>query len=67
MRAVLASAGARPWARDAIDARLIAEARDGGGKVIDSQDEVGGYPTYPATRRRFDRRAWTRDSFEPRS
>ncbi|KAF0177755.1 MAG: pectate lyase [Alphaproteobacteria bacterium] len=64
-QAVLASVGARPWARDPIDARLVAEARDGGGKVIDSQDEVGGYPSYTPTRRQFDPDAWTPDAFEP--
>jgi hypothetical protein len=41
---VLANAGARPWERDAIDRRLIAEARAGGGKIIDFESEVGGLP-----------------------
>ena len=31
---VLANAGARPWDRDAIDRRLIGEARSGGGKIL---------------------------------
>jgi hypothetical protein len=64
-QAVLKSVGARPWGRDPIDARLVAEARDGGGKMIDSQDEVGGYPAYASTRRSFDPDAWTPDAFEP--
>lgn len=42
--AVLADVGARPWDRDAVDRRLIEEARTGGGKIIDGEDEVGGYP-----------------------
>lgn len=41
--AVLADAGARPWDRDAVDRRLIEEARRGAGKIIDSENEVGGY------------------------
>ncbi len=41
---VLANAGARPWDRDAIDRRLIAEVRAGGGKIIDFESEVGGLP-----------------------
>jgi hypothetical protein len=41
---VLARAGARPWDRDAIDRRLIAEVRAGGGKIIDFEAEVGGLP-----------------------
>ena len=40
---VLAEAGARPWDRDAVDRRLIDEARAGGGKIINSENEVGGY------------------------
>jgi hypothetical protein len=39
---VLANAGARPWDRDATDRRLVAEARAGGGKIIDFESEVGG-------------------------
>jgi hypothetical protein len=31
-------------ARDAVDTRLIADLRDGKGKLINSQDEVGGWP-----------------------
>ncbi len=41
--AVLEDVGARPWDRDAVDRRLVAEARSGGGKIIDSENEVGGY------------------------
>ncbi|AQR75589.1 hypothetical protein BXU08_00610 [Sphingomonas sp. LM7] len=42
---VLAEAGARPWDRDAIDKRIVAEVRSGKGRVIDDEREVGGYPT----------------------
>ena len=41
---VLANAGARPWNRDATDRRLIEEAKTGGGKIINSESEVGGLP-----------------------
>jgi len=41
---VLAEAGARPWDRDAVDKRIVAEVRSGGGRVIDDEREVGGYP-----------------------
>lgn len=41
---VLANAGARPWDRDAIDRRLVEEARTGRGKIIDFESEVGGLP-----------------------
>ncbi|WP_396593885.1 polysaccharide lyase family 1 protein [Brevundimonas sp. R86498] len=40
---VLATAGAsRP--RDAVDARIVADVREGTGRIIDSQAEVGGWP-----------------------
>jgi hypothetical protein len=61
---VLSSASARPWARDPIDARIDAEARSGGGRVIDGQDEVGGYPVRTPTRRAFEASAWTDDALE---
>lgn len=40
--AVLADAGAHP--RDAVDRRVIHEVMTRGGGIIDSQDEVGGWP-----------------------
>ena len=41
---VLAEAGATLPRRDSVDQRLIQQARRGTGKIIDSQDEVGGWP-----------------------
>ncbi|MFT3996933.1 MAG: pectate lyase [Asticcacaulis sp.] len=46
-------AGARPWARDPIDARIIADAKTGKGRIIDNEADVGGYPTRTATKRAF--------------
>ncbi len=40
---VLENAGARPWDRDATDKRLLSEAANGGGRIIDGESEVGGY------------------------
>lgn len=40
---VVENAGARPWDRDAVDKRLIEEAKNGAGKIVDSESEVGGY------------------------
>lgn len=42
---VLAQGGAMPWRRDSTDRRLVGTVRTQTGKVINSQDEVGGYPT----------------------
>ena len=43
---VLKYAGARPADRDAVDIRLVEEFYSGEGRIIDSQEEVGGYPYY---------------------
>jgi len=40
---VLANAGARPWDRDAIDQRIISDVKNGTGRIIDSQRDVGGW------------------------
>lgn len=55
---VLREAGARPWDRDAIDTRIVLEARNGTGRVINSEQEGGGYPSAPETRQPFDPAAW---------
>jgi len=55
---VLRHAGARPWERDVIDARIVRQTRDGTGRVIDSEREVGGYPTAPETRQPFNPDEW---------
>ena len=41
---VLAQAGATKPFRDAVDARIVQSVRDGTGRQIDSQSEVGGWP-----------------------
>jgi hypothetical protein len=46
MRKVLAEAGATLPKRDAVDARIAAEVRNGTGKIIDNVSEVGGHPKF---------------------
>lgn len=46
---VLRNAGARPKDRDPVDRRLLLEARKGEGKIINSQEDVGGYPKVTPT------------------
>ncbi|XXY22910.1 right-handed parallel beta-helix repeat-containing protein [Sorangium sp. So ce216] len=48
---VLAHAGARPRDRDEVDLRIIADFVSGGGMLVNSQEEVGGYPTAEPTSR----------------
>lgn len=59
---VIRNAGARPWDRDAIDARIVADTVEGRGEIIDSQEEVGGYPQYKETRQPFNEKDWNLDS-----
>ncbi len=51
---VLKTAGARPWDRDAVDQRIVSQVIAGKGKIIHSQEEVGGYPTATMTTRKLD-------------
>lgn len=48
---VLANAGARPWDRDAVDKRIVNDVKNKTGRIIDSQDQVGGWPNLPETHR----------------
>lgn len=55
--------GARPAQRDPIDQRVVSGALDGTAQIINSQEQVGGYPKYPLVTRALDvpaknRRAW---------
>jgi hypothetical protein len=50
--------GARPWDRDEIDARILAEALAGTSSIIDSEQDVGGYPVHAETRAPFDPAQW---------
>jgi pectate lyase len=45
---VLAHAGAAVPFRDAVDRRLVQSVLDGTGQLIDSPNQVGGYPTLPS-------------------
>ncbi|MBN1361688.1 MAG: hypothetical protein JW993_13915 [Sedimentisphaerales bacterium] len=45
---VLAGVGASLPIRDAVDTRIVREVRDRTGSVIDSQNQVGGWPEYRA-------------------
>jgi len=56
--AVIRGVGARPWDRDHIDARIVADTIEGRGEIIDDQAQVGGYPQYPATRQVFNEKDW---------
>jgi pectate lyase len=56
--AVIRNAGARPWDRDPVDARIVADTIEGRGEIIDNEAQVGGYPQYKETRQVFDQEKW---------
>jgi lysophospholipase L1-like esterase len=63
-----AMVGARPWDRNAIDRRVLAELAAGRGRLIDDESEVGGHPPVrEATRRAFDPAAWDLRTMTPRA
>lgn len=51
---VLRRAGARPARRDPIDARIVDSVIRGTGRIIDSQEQVGGHPVRPSSARTLD-------------
>lgn len=65
---VLASAGARPWARDAEEIRVLFFVAEGRGAVIDDEKEVSAYPKVaPPVRAPFVAADWDLATMEPRS
>ncbi|MES1202526.1 MAG: pectate lyase [Pseudomonadota bacterium] len=63
---VLANVGARPWDRDYDDVRLIADVAEGRGRIINSQDEIHGYPHPTPTHRAFNPADWDLSTMIPR-
>jgi len=60
--------GARPWARDPLDTKVLADMAQGRGKLIDSEVENAlGYPRHAPTRRAFDANAWNLDDMSPKA
>jgi len=43
---VLRNAGATRPRRDSVDARIVSDARNGTGKIINDEKKVGGWPAY---------------------
>lgn len=63
---VARNVGARPWDRDPIDERIVQSALSGKGKIIDSEQEVGGYPKRPASKAPFKESDWNLDDMQSR-
>jgi hypothetical protein len=56
--AVLRNVGARPWDRDRVDSRILADTIEGRGRIIDSEQDVGGYPREVPTTQPFNESDW---------
>ncbi len=65
-QSVLMTAGARPWDRDYDDVRLIADVAEGRGRIIDSENDLHGYPTQTPTRRPFIEADWNLGDMTPK-
>lgn len=61
---VARTAGARPWERDPIDQRIVKAALAGNGRIIDSEQEAGGYPQRTATVAPFKASDWNLDDLQ---
>ena len=65
--AVLASAGARPWARSPDDIRVLFFIAEGRGEIIDDEREVSAYPVIEPVRAPFIEADWDLATMTPRS
>jgi pectate lyase len=63
---VIKNAGARNWARDYEDARIVADVIEGRGDIIDSQSQTGGYQKEPASFQPFEASKWNLHDMTPR-
>ncbi len=61
-------AGARPWARDPIDFKLLSDVVEGRGRIINSEvDNALGYPLYLPTTRPFVDADWNLADMSPKA
>ncbi|MGA0602052.1 pectate lyase family protein [Caulobacter sp. KR2-114] len=65
-RYIQANVGARPWDRDMDDVLLVADVAEGRGTIINSQDDLRGYPAPKPTSRPFNPDDWNLDDMTPR-
>ena len=61
--------GARPWDRDALDRRVLADMQAGQGRIIDSEPAAAAALLAPAApvRSAFDAGAWNLDDMSPKA
>ncbi len=64
---VLHNAGARIWDRDYDDVRLIADVAEGRGYIINSENDIHGYPVQKPTYRAFNPADWNLIDMTPKT
>lgn len=64
---LLASAGARPWDRDADDIRVLFFVAEGRGTIINDEKDWSAYPVQAETRAPFVEAEWDLATMEPKS
>ena len=64
---LLATVGARPWDRGEEELRVLFFVAEGRGDILDSEDEVGGYPNVEPTRAAFREDEWDLATMTPKS
>lgn len=65
--AIYASAGMRPWQRDAVDFKILSDVAEGRGHIVDSEAQSSGYPTYAPTRKAFVASDWNLADMSPKA
>ncbi|MDE2112258.1 MAG: pectate lyase [Alphaproteobacteria bacterium] len=64
---VLHNAGARIWDRDYDDVRLIADVAEGRGYIVNSENDIHGYPVEKPTQRLFNPADWNLIDMTPKT
>jgi hypothetical protein len=64
---VLHNAGARPWDRDYDDVRLIADVAEGRGTIVNSENDIHGYPVEKPAQRPFNPADWNLIDMTPKT
>ncbi len=60
--------GARPWARDTIDFKILSDVAEGRGQIINTQEQnYIGYPKYAPVSKPFNEADWNLDDMSPKA
>jgi hypothetical protein len=66
-RYLLGHVGARPWDRGVETRRVLEDVANRGGRIIDDEKQVGGYPVIDSTRAAFRESDWDLATMKPKN